>query len=299
MLNNSSAVSTSGDDAKQLNLGNNLQQVIHDKKKDTAQSNHSIKLDDRHCQMGGNNDSASPAAAMFMARMFRVNQVQLMQVDKPVPISKEVGAFTSKDHPQDIPMSSKVVKPTNASAGVASKAGCYKLGMGNEINTKHTNPSPSKRMNGESFTSLGVDIRKTVVCELEHAPPVAKTNTDNNVNNEMVPVGIPKAAASKPVLDVEGNPIELNPNDVILSFTNDFYKATLFARFRELKEKKEKIEVKIEANAMIQFFKKRGGRLVKLVKRVRYEEVNDEVALTSKYFFCLHFETNMNALIRL
>lgn len=271
MLNNSSAVSTSGDDAKQLNLGNNLQQVIHDKKKDTAQSNHSIKLDDRHCQMGGNNDSASPAAAMFMARMFRVNQVQLMQVAKPVPVSKEVGAFTSKDHPQDIPMSSKVVKPTNASAGVASKAGCYKLGMGNEINTKHTNPSPSKRMNGESSTYLGVGIR----------------------------VEIPKAAASKPVLDVEGNPIELNPNDVILSFTNDFYKATLFARFRELKEKKEKIEVKIEANAMIQFFKKRGGRLVKLVKHVRYEEVNDEVALTSKYFFCLHFETNINALIRL
>ena len=330
MLNNSSAVSTSGDDAKQLNLGNNLQQVIHDKKKDTAQSNHSIK----YAYQGEDNDSASPAAAMFMARMFRANQVQLMQVAKPVPVFKEVGAFTSKDHPQDIPMSSKVVKPTptNASAGVASKAGCYKLGMGNEINTKHTNPSPSKRMNGESSTSLGVGIQKTVVCELKHAPPVAKTNTDNNVNNEMVPVEIPKAvafkpvpvetpqdldcapylvstdgrilkipkaAASKPVLDVEGNPIELNPNDVILSFTNDFYKATLFARFRELEAKKKKVEGKIEANAMIQFFKKRGGRLVKLVKRVRYEEVNDEVALTSKYFFCLHFETNMNALIRL
>ena len=323
MLNNSSAVSTSGDDAKQFNLGNNLQQEIHDKKKDTAQSNHSIK----YAYQGGDNDSdsASPAAAMFMARMFMANQVQLMQVDKPVPISKEVGAFTSKDHPhniplsskvvkptptnasagvaskagyykQDIPMSSKVVKPTNASAGVASKAGCYKLGMGNEINTKHTNPSPSKRMNGESSTSLGVGIQKTVVCELKHAPPVAKTNTDNNVNNEMVPVEI---AASKPVLDVEGNPIELNPNDVILSFTNDFYKATLFARFRELEAKKKKVEGKIEANAMIQFFKKRGGRLVKLVKHVRYEEVNDEVALTSKYFCCLHFETNINALIRL
>ena len=357
MLNNSSAVSTSGDDAKQLNLGNNLQQVIHDKKKDTAQSNHSIK----YAYQGEDNDSASPAAAMFMARMFRANQVQLMQVAKPVPVFKEVGAFTSKDHPQDIPMSSKVVKPTptnasagvaskagyykqdipmsskvvkptNASAGVASKAGCYKLGMGNEINAKHTNPSPSKRMNGESSTPLSVGIQKTVVCELKHAPPVAKTNTDNNVNNEMVPVEvpksaafkpvpvetpqdldcapylvstdgrilkIPKAAASKPVLDVEGNPIELNPNDVILSFTNDFYKATLFARFRELEAKKKKVEGKIEANAMIQFFKKRGGRLVKLVKRVRYEEVNDEVALTSKYFFCLHFETNMNALIRL
>ena len=331
MLNNSSAVSTSGDDAKQLNLGNNLQQVIHDKKKDTAQSNHSIK----YAYQGEDNDSASPAAAMFMARMFRANQVQLMQVAKPVPVFKEVGAFTSKDHPQDIPMSSKVVKPTptNASAGVASKAGCYKLGMGNEINTNHTNPSPSKRMNGGSSTSLGVGIQKTVVCELKHAPPVAKTNTDNNVNNEMVPVEvpksaafkpvpvetpqdldcapylvstdgrilkIPKAAASKPVLDVEGNPIELNPNDVILSFTNDFYKATLFARFRELEAKKKKVEGKIEANAMIQFFKKRGGRLVKRIgqKNVRYEEVNDEVALTSKYFFCLHFETNINALIR-
>ena len=117
MLNNSSAVSTSGDDAKQLNLGNNLQQVIHDKKKDTAQSNHSIKLDDRHCQMGGNNDSASPAAAMFMARMFRVNQVQLMQVAKPVPVSKEVGAFTSKDHPQDIP---NVPKPHSSDTYSAS-----------------------------------------------------------------------------------------------------------------------------------------------------------------------------------
>jgi len=73
-------------------------------------------------------------------------------------------------------------------------------------------------------------------------------------------------------------------NDVILSFRDPSYKATMFKRFRKLGTVRNSDDNNAAADELFQLFKKGGGRFFKTFGgSIEVEEVDEKAALASEY----------------
>jgi len=126
-------------------------------------------------------------------------------------------------------------------------------------------------------------LKLQTIYDKERQPKEMSPAKSRRMSKRTSKISMAKAEPMAEIPDNVGNQT-IAENDVILSFRDPSYKATMFKRFRKLGTVRNSDDNNAAADELFQLFKKGGGRFFKTFGgSIEVEEVDEKAALASEY----------------